>query len=142
VLAQEDHRINSGLLHCFSQFFEHLHKFDSLWLGYHTLTVMVPKPQLTGGDELDDDFVPDDIVALSGGESDAEEIEAALSGTEEATTEPVPQISPTNETIEKKRKRREKEKEKKAKVCVVSQFVLHVGHGTQHTYRESRSRKP
>jgi protein CMS1 len=87
------------------------------------------------GDDLEDDFVIDDFVALSGEEdagleggffSDPEEANNDMSGDEDDATgdaqTPVDQSSAEAVAL-KKRKRREKEKEKKAKVCLV-QFSL------------------
>lgn len=78
----------------------------------------------TGGDDLDDDFVPDDLVALSDAEdeeaghsADGEDVEALLSADEGS---PQPSTSDLA-AAEKKRKRRAKEKERKAKVCNSSQ---------------------
>lgn len=73
---------------------------------------------MQGGDDLDDDFVPDDLVALSDDESVAgsshsisDEGDDAISGAEEAGAQ-----GTTKASSDKKRKRREKEKERKAKV--------------------------
>ncbi|KAI0062233.1 hypothetical protein BV25DRAFT_1885432 [Artomyces pyxidatus] len=69
------------------------------------------------GDDLDDDFMPDDIVALSEGGSlvgDPDDIAKLLSEDEDAD----PAHSPPhadNALADKKRKRREKEKERKLK---------------------------
>lgn len=72
-----------------------------------------------GGDDLDDDFVPDELVALSDEEDnyhspEDEDITALLSAdeTEPTKAEPIPNEA----AAAKKRKRREKEKERKAKV--------------------------
>jgi protein CMS1 len=68
-----------------------------------------------GGDDLDDDFVPDDLVALSdpedavSGDGD-EDIHTLLSADENDGE------ASNTKTDEKKRKRRAKEKERKAKV--------------------------
>jgi protein CMS1 len=77
------------------------------------------------GDDLEDDFVPDDLVASSGEEEAAfdprqgagDDIDALLSADEEAEqTEPA---SKGKATLAK-RKRREKDKERQAKVtCTV-----------------------
>lgn len=81
-----------------------------------------------GGDDLEDDFVPDDIVALSGDEApgdvrlDDEDIFVDDGGQtpEEEDTDEVGLVAPTSSlndlrlnTSAKKRKRREKEKERK-----------------------------
>lgn len=77
------------------------------------------------GDDLEDDFVPDDLVASSG-EEDAtfdprqgpgDDIDALLSADEDAEQdEPVLE----GEATRAKRKRREKEKERQAKVtCTI-----------------------
>lgn len=74
------------------------------------------------GDDLEDDFVPDDLVALSGEEDAAfdprqgagDNIDGLLSADEEAE-----QDGPAQATSAK-RKRREKDKERQAKVtCTV-----------------------
>ncbi|KAA1471258.1 hypothetical protein DENSPDRAFT_776008 [Dentipellis sp. KUC8613] len=64
------------------------------------------------GDDLDDDFVPDDIVALSETDDvdDADDdIEKLLSADEDAP------VNQEQSLVDKKRKRREKEKQRKAK---------------------------
>ena len=82
-----------------------------------------------GGDDLEDDFVPDDIVALSGDEApgdaqlDDEDIFVDDDGQtpeEEDDTDEIGLAAPTSQSRDltasaKKRKRREKEKERK--VC-------------------------
>lgn len=78
------------------------------------------------GDDLDDDFVPDELVATSDEEDEVDnrrgdhgdDIEGLLSADEDAeeTQEKIKEKSAT----EKKRKRREKEKERKAKVRMTS----------------------
>jgi len=87
---------------------------------------------MQGGDDLEDDFVPDETVALSGDEGfgtaahledediflDPGDNEGQDGEDEDEAEDVLP--SPTNngdlEAIAKKRKRREKEKERKAKV--------------------------
>lgn len=70
------------------------------------------------GDDLDDDFVPDELVALSDQEDtyspEDEDITALLSADETEPTKAEP--TPNEAAAAKKRKRREKEKERKAKV--------------------------
>lgn len=75
----------------------------------------------TGGDDLDDDFVPDDLVALSDPEdegaahsADGEDVGALLSADEDNAAPSTSQAA-----LDKKRKRRAKEKERKAKVLSV-----------------------
>ncbi len=72
------------------------------------------------GDDLDDDFVPDDLVALSDEEElpDAEDVGDLLSADEDAGEA---QAGPSQSAaaLEKKRKRRAKEKERKLKVCLM-----------------------
>ena len=78
------------------------------------------------GDDLDDDFVPDELVATSGEEDEVDnrpgdhgdDIDGLLSADEDAeeSQEKIKEKSAT----EKKRKRREKEKERKAKVRMTS----------------------
>ncbi|KZT44165.1 hypothetical protein SISSUDRAFT_1068593 [Sistotremastrum suecicum HHB10207 ss-3] len=66
-----------------------------------------------GGDDLDDDFVPDDLVALSDG---GEELDSAsLESWTGVELDDQDGGEPSDQTQLKKRKRREKEKDKKAK---------------------------
>ncbi|CDO70702.1 hypothetical protein BN946_scf184798.g17 [Trametes cinnabarina] len=70
------------------------------------------------GDDLEDDFVPDDLVALSDEEEDlphAEDIAGLLSADEDATNDVHTPQAQSAAALEKKRKRRAKEKERKAK---------------------------
>lgn len=73
-----------------------------------------------GADDLEDDFLVDDIVALSGDEdtafddgplSDTGEVHDTMSGEDDVGRNPQPATD-----TERKRKRREKEKDRKAKV--------------------------
>lgn len=69
------------------------------------------------GDDLDDDFVPDDLVALSGEDDDGASVEDGrdyLSAEEETQNPSGSGTTPTDG--DKKRKRKEKDKERKAKV--------------------------
>ena len=72
------------------------------------------------GDDLDDDFVPDDLVALSDDDEapDAEDIGELLSADEDGGNAQAGQ-SKSAAALEKKRKRRAKEKERKLKVCLM-----------------------
>lgn len=72
-----------------------------------------------GGDDLDDDFVPDDLVAMSEDEDEAPDVDdiAGLLSADEDIEVDVIHATTNNDTIEKKRKRRAKEKERRAKVC-------------------------
>lgn len=79
------------------------------------------------GDDLEDDFIPDDLVALSEDENDLvhspdDDIGGLLSADEdgEADTEV---MGAGQSTIEKKRKRREKERERKAKKRKLAETV-------------------
>ncbi|TCD66458.1 hypothetical protein EIP91_001338 [Steccherinum ochraceum] len=72
----------------------------------------------SGGDDLDDDFVPDDLVAMSEEEDemnspDGEDINALLSADEGGENDPA-EAAKQEAAAAKKRKRREKEKERKA----------------------------
>ncbi|TFK55256.1 hypothetical protein OE88DRAFT_1674959 [Heliocybe sulcata] len=69
---------------------------------------------MQGGDDLIDDFVPDELVALSEEENDLEEEDAggSISGEE---GDVAGTSTATQAAVEKKRKRRAKEKERKAK---------------------------
>lgn len=79
----------------------------------------------TRGDDLDDDFVPDDLVALSEDEdvahsAEADDIGGLLSADEGGVGEAGPsQLSQV--ALDKKRKRRQKEKERKAKKVKLAQ---------------------
>lgn len=68
-----------------------------------------------GGDDLDDDFVPDELVALSDGDEPVDDAQGSLSVDEEVVDDPESEGKNKSDR-EKKRKRREKEKERKAKV--------------------------
>ena len=89
---------------------------------------------MQGGDDLEDDFVPDETVALSGDEGfgtvplDEEDIfvddgdDMEQDGEDEDEYEAKDVLAPQaadgdTAVVAKKRKRREREKEKKAKVC-------------------------
>jgi protein CMS1 len=67
-----------------------------------------------GGDDLDDDFVPDELVALSDGDEPADDAQGSLSVDEEVVDDPEGEDKNKSDK-EKKRKRREKGKERKAK---------------------------
>lgn len=74
-----------------------------------------------GGDDLDDDFVPDDLVALSededaGQSAEGDDIGAFLSAGEEDEAQESRAQGASKGASEKKRKRRAKEKERRAKV--------------------------
>ena len=73
-----------------------------------------------GGDDLDDDFVPDDLVALSDGAASdpGDDVQDLLSPDEEAEEDSEGDLKAKSDK-EKKRKRREKERERKAKVCTI-----------------------
>lgn len=75
------------------------------------------------GDDLDDDFVPDELVATSGEEDNGpgDDISGLLSADEDAEEAEV--YIKEKSMTEKKRKRREKEKERKIKVCVTYQII-------------------
>ncbi|EGN95999.1 hypothetical protein SERLA73DRAFT_185479 [Serpula lacrymans var. lacrymans S7.3] len=81
------------------------------------------------GDDLDDDFVPDDLVALSGEEDEignsqlgaGDDIQGLLSAEEDAEDDTSDQRHKA--VIVKKRKRREKEKERKAKKRKLAESV-------------------
>lgn len=88
-----------------------------------------------GGDDLEDDFVPDDLVALSDDETpgnarlEEEDIfiddEGQTPEEEEDEAEEVKAAAASSSQTalsEKKRKRREKEKERK--VCFFSSFIV------------------
>jgi protein CMS1 len=77
-------------------------------------------PSKRPGDDFEDDFVPDDLVALSDDGGDIVYESLSASGDEEpvnvASTSTLPSITPEDAKRAKKRKRRQKEKEAKAKV--------------------------
>lgn len=71
------------------------------------------------GDDLEDDFVLDDLVALSEDENDIQEL---LSVDEDAVEDPVADAEKKAKAEgdqAKKRKQRGKEKERKAKVYII-----------------------
>lgn len=75
------------------------------------------------GDDLDDDFVIDELVALSGDEDDQDDAQAeatddvrGLLSEDEEGPSAAEQLIKDQASVDKKRKRREKEKERKAKV--------------------------
>lgn len=79
------------------------------------------------GDDLDDDFVPDDLVALSGeeDEDDGPSVEDGrdyLSAEEEGQNPSGSGTAPADS--DKKRKRRERDKERKAKVSLELSFAI------------------
>lgn len=72
------------------------------------------------GDDLEDDFVLDDLVALSEDENDIQEL---LSADEDVVEDPVADVQKKAKAEgdqAKKRKQRGKEKERKAKVYIIS----------------------
>jgi hypothetical protein len=83
-----------------------------------------------GGDDLDDDFVPDELVALSadegeeaGWEVDEEDAPGAFASEDEGRPRVEGKQSEYDEAkVGKKRKRREKERQRKAKVRLSSGF--------------------
>ena len=100
---------------------------------------------MQGGDDLEDDFVPDETVALSGDEGfgtthldeedvfvdDGDDVEQDAEDEDEydakdALSTPAANGDPA--IIAKKRKRREKEKEKKAKVCPSETSFVNADH--------------
>jgi hypothetical protein len=80
-----------------------------------------------GGDDLEDDFIPDNLVAFDDdddGDEHFENLEDVLCLGEDAEYSDWQGIAPSEpngsaSAVEKKRKRREKEKQKKAKVCFI-----------------------
>lgn len=72
------------------------------------------------GDDLEDDFVPDELVASSGEEDGRTEavdgIEGLLSADEDAEQE---EAERRGKAALSKRKRKEREKERRAKVCSI-----------------------
>jgi protein CMS1 len=89
-----------------------------------------------GGDDLDDDFVPDDLVALSDGavSDPGDDVQDLLSADDEVE-EDGESDSKAKSDKEKKRKRREKEKERKAKVRAISSLWVGVtSRMFTHTY--------
>ena len=76
-----------------------------------------------GGDDFEDDFVADDLVALSEEEYIASDVDDS-SNDNQPEDGPAPSTAgPCTQEASKKRKRREKEKEKKIKVRLIS-FIL------------------
>jgi len=85
-----------------------------------------------GGDDLDDDFVLDELVALSDNEGpgdarlddedvfvNADDVQDGDENEESGET-----TVNANSALAKKRKRREKEKERKAKVCCFTFYLV------------------
>lgn len=70
-----------------------------------------------GGDDLQDDFVIDELVALSADEDDP--ADRPFFSDDALDTIPAPETGDqlASAAVAKKRKRREKDKERKAKVC-------------------------
>ena len=80
-----------------------------------------------GGDDLDDDFVPDDLVALSDEElPETDDVGELLSADEGEGGGAQLSQSHSAAALDRKRKRRAKEKERKAKVRTVYQLLLNV----------------
>ncbi|KAJ8517548.1 hypothetical protein ONZ45_g5274 [Pleurotus djamor] len=82
-----------------------------------------------GGDDLDDDYVPDDLIASEEEEEDAHELLATpfqnVDGVDDeglSDTEAKPTVNP-NRQEEKKRKRREKEKERKRRKVTAAEVA-------------------
>jgi protein CMS1 len=82
-----------------------------------------------GGDDLEDDFIPDDLVVLSEGEDGnyLDIVDEAFAFAEDGEVDDgvvatVVQVDTGN--LDKKRKRGEKEKEKKAKVNAIPILTL------------------
>ncbi|KAH9901174.1 U3-containing 90S pre-ribosomal complex subunit-domain containing protein [Cubamyces lactineus] len=77
------------------------------------------------GDDLEDDFVPDDLVALSDEEDlpNADDIGGLLSADEDDAGAAQPNPVQSAAALEKKRKRRAKEKERKAKKRKLAETV-------------------
>jgi len=76
------------------------------------------------GDDLEDDFVPDDLVASSDDEGPAgDAIDALLSADEDAELDEPPPPTIKGKTPSAKRKRREREKERQAKKRKLAETV-------------------
>jgi protein CMS1 len=72
--------------------------------------------QMPAADALDDEFLHEDLVALSGDELESADEGGARSGSGEGADEGADEAPAAAADAAKKRKRREKEKERKAKV--------------------------
>jgi len=72
------------------------------------------------GDDLDDDFVPDDLVALSGEESN-EDVPSVEDSREFLTAgdDQPPERGTNSADADRKRKRKDRNKERKAKVSPI-----------------------
>lgn len=80
---------------------------------------------MPGGDDLEDDFVADELVELSEEEGSLHELDDDSGDYAEDPTPAAPVASTSDSAaVAKKRKRREKEKEKKLKVRTVSTCLL------------------
>ncbi|KAI0362670.1 hypothetical protein OH77DRAFT_1515859 [Trametes cingulata] len=77
------------------------------------------------GDDLEDDFVPDDLVALSDEDDlpNADDVSGLLSADEDGGNEAQVSQAQSAAALEKKRKRRAKEKERKAKKRKLAETV-------------------
>lgn len=84
-----------------------------------TLTLLPVLMSAQHGDDLDDDFVPDDLVALSGEDDDQDDVQPRGDDIKDllsAEEDNDPDAARREEAVkEKKRKRRAKEKERKLK---------------------------
>lgn len=89
----------------------------------HIPVPLLPAMVYHKGDDLEDDFMPDETVALSEDEGfgsivgDQDDVGTLLSADEEEKAEVKSASEPRKAPSEKKRKRREKEKERKEKEC-------------------------
>ena len=97
-----------------------------------------------GGDDLDDDFVPDDLVAMSEDEDDlnspdGEDINALLSAEEGESSQP--DAAKKEAAAAKKRKRREKEKERKAKVRALAPLMIPWRPIHSHSYTNTQKQR-
>jgi protein CMS1 len=77
-----------------------------------------------GGDDLEDDFVPDDLVAFEDDEGYSASPSHLLSEEEELGGQAAERTNKQNSVEQKRKRKKEKEKEKKAKV---GRFLLVLG---------------
>ena len=89
-----------------------------------------------GGDDLEDDFVPDDLVALSDEDDipETDDIGGLLSADEDGAGPSQVGQSKSAAALEKKRKRRAKEKERKANVRMLLRRPVPRHHILTHTH--------
>ena len=110
-------------------------------LGQPTSHRFLTSLQMSGqrGDDLDDDFIPDELVASSGEEDTPFESRQGIDGFLSADDD-ADQDEPATKVAPPKRKRREKEKERQAKVTLIVQIPTTLTDSVSR--RDGNSQKP